>query len=63
MPSEGFPALEKNAVICSQKEMLPIQSGVTAAADSNGHFLAHLILNLNLLGPVCGSLLQTIMAV
>ncbi len=28
--SEGFSALEKNVVICSQKVMLPIQLGVKA---------------------------------
>jgi hypothetical protein len=28
--SEGFFALEKNAVICSQRVTLPIQSGATA---------------------------------
>ncbi len=28
--SKGFSALEKTAMICSQKAMLPIQSGVTA---------------------------------
>ncbi len=30
MSSKGISALEKNAVICSQRAMLPIQSGVTA---------------------------------
>ncbi len=33
----------KSAVICSQRAMLPIQSGVTASADSNGS-LAHFVL-------------------
>ncbi len=28
--SEDFSALEKSAVVCSQRAMLPIQSGVTA---------------------------------
>jgi hypothetical protein len=28
--SEGFSALEKNAVICFQRAMLPVQLGVTA---------------------------------
>jgi hypothetical protein len=37
----GYSALEKNAMICSHKVMLPIQSGVT---DSNGS-LAHFVLN------------------
>ncbi len=32
--SESFSTLEKNALICYQRAMLPIQSGVTA--DSNG---------------------------
>ncbi len=30
MPSEGVSALEKNAVIFSQRARLPIHSGVTA---------------------------------
>jgi hypothetical protein len=30
MPYEGFSTLEKNAVLCSQRTMLFIQSGVTA---------------------------------
>jgi hypothetical protein len=34
--SEGFSTLEKNAMICYQRAMLPIQSGVTASADNNG---------------------------
>jgi filamentous hemagglutinin family protein len=28
--SEGFSVLEKNALLCYQRAMLPIQSGVTA---------------------------------
>jgi hypothetical protein len=34
--SEGFSTLEKTALIFYQRAMLPIQSGVTASADSNG---------------------------
>ncbi len=47
--SEGISAVEKNAVICYQRTVLPIQSSVTALADGNGR-LAHFFKNLNLLG-------------
>jgi hypothetical protein len=30
LSSEGFSTLEKNALICYQRAMLPIQSGVSA---------------------------------
>jgi hypothetical protein len=36
IPSEGFSALEKNAVVYSQRAMLPIQLGVTALFRYNG---------------------------
>ncbi len=44
MSPEGFSALDKNAVICSQRAMLPIQFGVTAClqilknSTPNGHY-------------------------
>ncbi len=37
MSSEGFPALEKNAVICPQSRVLPILSGIPASNDCLAH--------------------------
>jgi hypothetical protein len=48
--SEGFSTLEKNALICYQRVMLPIHLGVTAPC-SNGS-LAHFFFNSNFLGRV-----------
>jgi hypothetical protein len=50
--SEGLYALKKNAVLCSQRAMLLIQSVVTACCKYSNGRLAHLFFTLNLLGWV-----------
>jgi hypothetical protein len=51
--SEGFSALEKNVVICPQRAMLSIQSGIKPpAADSHITHMAHFF-NMNFLGRRC----------
>jgi hypothetical protein len=52
MSSEGFSALEINAVIFSQRAMLPIHSGVTARCRQYWSF-GTFFPNLNLQGRVC----------
>jgi hypothetical protein len=47
--SEGFTTLEKNALICYQRIMAPVQSGVTPSADSNSS-LAHYLFEFKLSG-------------
>jgi len=44
MSSEGFSTLEKKALICYQRAMLPIQSGVTALSNNNGALKGHFYL-------------------
>jgi hypothetical protein len=51
MSSEGFSALEKNAVLGPQRTVLPIQLGATARCRLKWPFDA-LLLNLNLLDQV-----------
>jgi hypothetical protein len=41
--SEGLSTLEKNALICYQREMLPIQSGVTALCRQKWQFGALIV--------------------
>ncbi len=53
--SEGFSALEKNTVVCLQRDVLPIQSGITPRCRYSNGRLAHYFFEFELAGSVVGA--------